>query len=71
MLQELLSDGKIIYTVPSHALIADMLKEFEYLTYKFKVTEGASNFSSWKNSDVIVTQRLNFCIELAFSQKSF
>lgn len=55
MLQELVRDGKIIYAVPSHALIADKLNEFKYLTYKFKVAEGGSSFSSWKNSDVLIT----------------
>jgi helicase len=55
MLQELLKDGKIIYTVPSHALIGAKLKDFQYLTYKFKVVEGGASFSSWKNSDVLIT----------------
>jgi helicase len=55
MLQELLNNGKIIYAVPSHSLIGDKLKDFDYLSPKFKVKEGSSSFSLWKNSDVIVT----------------
>jgi helicase len=55
MLQELLKGGKIIYAVPSHALIGDKLKDFQYLDYKFKVVEGGASFSSWKNSDVVIT----------------
>ncbi len=55
MLQGLLKDGKAIYTVPSHALIGDKLKDFQYFSSKFKVAEGKSNFASWKNADIIVT----------------
>ncbi len=55
MLQELLKEGRIIYTVPSYALIGDKLKDFQYLAYKFKVVEGEKNSGSWKNSDVVIT----------------
>jgi len=55
ILQELQNKGKAIYTVPSHALIHDKLKDFTYLADDFKVKEGDSSFSRWARSDLIIT----------------
>ena len=55
MLQELENGGKAIYAVPSHALVDDKLKDFEYLTDAFKVQEGGSSYSQWVKADLIIT----------------
>lgn len=55
ILQELQNKGKAIYTVPSHALIHDKLKDFTYLADDFKVKEGDSSFSRWARSDLVIT----------------
>jgi helicase len=55
ILQELQKKGKAIYTVPSHALINDKLKDFRYLAEDFEVKEGDSSFSRWARSDLIIT----------------
>jgi len=55
MLQELENKGKVIYTVPSHALIDDKLKGFKYPTEVFKVEEGGSSYSQWAKADLIIT----------------
>lgn len=54
--QELQKGGKAIYAVPSHALVEDKIKDFQYLTaLGYKVAEGGSTLSQWKNTDVNVT----------------
>lgn len=55
MLQELENKRKVIYTVPSHALIDDKLTDFKYLAKFFKVEEGGSSYSRWVKADLIIT----------------
>jgi len=55
ILQELENKNKVIYAVPSHALIDDKLEDFQYLTKDFKVTEGRSRYSQWAKADLTVT----------------
>ena len=55
MLQELENKQKVIYTVPSHALIDDKLKDFKYLADIFKVEEGGSSYSRWAKADLLIT----------------
>jgi len=55
ILQELENKNKVIYAVPSHALIDDKIKDFQYLTKDFKVKEGRSRYSQWARADLIVT----------------
>lgn len=55
MLQELESKGKVVYAVPSHALIDDKLKDFKYLGDAFKVKEGDSSYSQWAKADLVIT----------------
>jgi len=55
MLQELESKRKVIYAVPSHALIDDKLNDFKYLAKTFRVEEGGGRYSQWKKADLIIT----------------
>lgn len=55
ILQELDKHGKAIYAVPSHALVDDKLRDFQYLAPPYKILEGASNFSEWNKADLVVT----------------
>ena len=55
ILQELNKREKAIYAVPSHALIDDKLKDFEYLAEVFKVKEGGRRYGQWAKNDVIIT----------------
>ena len=55
ILQELENKNKVIYAVPSHALINDKLGDFQYLSKDYKVKEGRSRYSQWAKADLIVT----------------
>ena len=55
MLQELEKKGKVIYAVPSHALIDDKLTDFKYLTDDFSVKAGGSKYSIWTKNDLTIT----------------
>lgn len=55
MLQELKNKCKVIYAVPSHALIVDKLNDFKYLANDFKVEEGNTIHSQWAKADLIIT----------------
>lgn len=55
MLQELEKNGKVIYAVPSHALIDDKLTDFKYLSDFYKLEEGTSSYSQWTKVDLIIT----------------
>jgi len=55
ILQQLEKGGKVIYTVPSHALIDDKLNDFKYLAETYKVVEGGSRYSQWTKANVVVT----------------
>jgi len=55
ILKELSDRGKAICTVPSHALVDDKIRDFQYLEPKYKVDEGGKKFGDWKNNDLIIT----------------
>lgn len=55
ILQELQNKCKVIYAVPSHALITDKLEDFSYLAREFKVERGETRHSRWTKADLIVT----------------
>lgn len=55
ILQELENNNKVIYAVPSHALIDDKLEDFQYLSKDFKVKEGWSRYSQWAKNELTIT----------------
>ncbi len=55
MLQKLENKGKIIYTVPTNALINAKLEEFEYLKKLYNVKKGVGTSGQWKNADLVIT----------------
>jgi len=55
ILQELENNNRVIYAVPSHALIHDKLEDFQYLSKDFKAKEGWSKYSQWAKADLTVT----------------
>jgi helicase len=55
ILKELDNKCKVIYAVPSHALINDKLIDFAYLADSFKISEGGRRYGQWKKNDLVVT----------------